>query len=138
VDLSPIVERLRERVAWPVAGAAQLAAVQSVPQPLMGWVLPLAERAEANQTIGGVYQRLTVRLAVVLYVRQVADARGEAALEALEPAREAILSALVGWAPAAEHAPLELRNGRLLTLADGALWWQDEFETTFSRRFTPA
>lgn len=54
--------------------------------------------------------------------------------ESLTDLVDAVRAALLGWLPAAEWWPLELRRGRLVAVEDGRAHWQDEFATTYFLR----
>ena len=133
MNLAPVVAQISP-LGYTVAGLAHLSAATSYPQTVMLWVLPLDERAEANQTGGGVYQKIASRLGIVFRVRDVSDPRGEASLRILEGVRDEVRGALGGWVPGTEYAPLELRAGSLLEISEGAVWWQDIYETHINRR----
>lgn len=133
MNLAPVVAQVAP-LGYTVAGLAQLSAAASYPQTVMLWIVPLDERAEANLTVGGVYQKISSRLGVVFRIRDVSDPRGEASLRILEGVRDEVRGVLGGWSPGSEHAPLELRAGALLEIAEGAVWWQDIYETYINRR----
>lgn len=98
------------------------------------YVLPLADKAGQNELCNAVSQRVDVRFGVVLAVQNLRDARGQNAHSDLEPIRRAVIDALLGWNPDADHAPVLYGGGRLLQLADGVLWWQLEFVTVYYER----
>ncbi len=134
MQLAPIVSRLKARATSlkHVAGAANLAALKSAPaRTPAAWVVPVSESASANVSASiDVVQRIRRRFGVVIAVRDVRDATGEAALDGgLAQARSEIVAALVGWSPDAESGAIVAAGGRLLSFSSGALWWQDEFET---------
>lgn len=135
MQLAPAIARLKAEVPQLriVGGAADLAALREAP-PLQlpaAYVLALAESARPNSlsTVGALMLRRAVRFAVVLAAQNLRDPRGEAAQGALEALRAAVLGALLNWQPTDDHDPVEFAAGRLLSLADQVLWWQDEFVT---------
>ena len=93
------------------------------------YVLPVDSQAAGNALENAVRQQLTEGIAVVLASTNRRDGRGAAGLAEIDMRREAVRAALLGWAPSAEATPLTYRRGRLLTLTDRTIWWQDEFET---------
>lgn len=134
MQLAPIIARLSGQVSGlrKVEGVAALAALKSgVSVSPAAYVLPISEAAGENQiAVNAVSQRVRIRFGVILMVRNVRDPRGEEAHDAgLDDLRGQVTAALVGWEPDAAHDPCTYAGGRLLELADGAIWWQDEFIT---------
>lgn len=139
--LDACVERIRREVAALrfVAGAADLAGLsaEKLKAAPMGWVVPLSETASNNElNSGAISQRLTKSIGVVIVARNVRDARGEAARKDLEYLRDGVRKALIGWAPDINHDPIIYSRGRLLSMGDGAVWWQDEYQTATYLRVT--
>lgn len=138
MELGLVIDRLRDRVTElrVVAGAAAITAAQEdLKTTPAAYVIPLGEQAARNALVGGGHsQQVSVRFGVVLAARNVRDARGQAGHEELERLREAAKSALIGWAPDADHDPIELARGQLLALTDTILWWQDEYLTSYYER----
>jgi len=136
-----VIVRLRQEVSSLrlVAGAADFAAAMDTPSPPQSpsaWVVPLADSAGANALVGVVSQALTSRVGVVTALRKVTDARGEHALIDLADVVGAERVALLGWAPDADHDPLEFARGQLISLKGGTVWWQDEWATESELRAT--
>jgi hypothetical protein len=139
MDLTPIISRIDTQATQIrlVQGAAQLAALMTAPSKKpAAWVVPLGDSARANQFSTATIQEISVRFGVVICTREASDATGDAALDALEPLRQAVMDAIHGWQPTAEHKPIEYAAGRLLQMAGGLLWWQDEFLTAYEKRTT--
>jgi hypothetical protein len=135
---APTLQRLRDRLPYPVGGAANFAAIAAFPAPVMVWVVPMEETCERNQTIGATYQVRRQQLALVIRYREVSDARGEAATTDVFGVRDQLHAVLAGWQPGPAYAPYELRRGALSQFADGAVWWQDVIETYTQQAFAPA
>lgn len=133
IVIDPVVARLRERAAKVlrfVGGAVDLAAAQDdIKQVPAAFVLPMSEEAGQNEIIGGVQQAVRMRFAVMVAIRNVADPRGEAAIDELVAARSAVLDALINWLPAGATQPIEFGGGQVAAVTDRYLWWQDEFTT---------
>lgn len=138
MDLAPIIERLRGEVSALrfVGGAADLpAATEELKQTPAAFVIPLTDAATRNaDATGSVTQQITARFGVLLAAQNLRDARGEAALTTLEPLRLAVREALVGWVPAGFEDPCEIVAGRIMSLSDRVLWWQDDFLSMFIYR----
>lgn len=99
------------------------------------FVVPLAERGGPSEFAAGVTaQRREPRVGVILVVRNVRAAKGAAALADIEPLRGLVDAQLFGWQPTADHEPLLLASGKILSMQNGVLWWQDEYVTAFERR----
>lgn len=135
-----VIARLATEVPPPalrrVAAAAELAAAgEDLKQVPAAYVVPSADRAGQNQLANGVSQRNQVRFAVVMAVSNMRDARGEKAQADLRLLRISIMTALLGWSPDVDFAPVEYVAGRLLRLSDSVLWWQDEFLTAHQLRY---
>ena len=102
------------------------------------FVIPLAEAAGPNALgAGAVEQRRTVRVGVVLAVRNL-RARGGEALQGIEALRGAVDAALLGWPPADRYDPLLFGSGKLVSMEDGVMWWQDEYLTAYLSRSAQA
>lgn len=135
--LAPIADRLKIQVPAlkrNVSGAADFAAAReglnSVPA---AFVLPLMDRAtpSSTQDESVILQLVTERFGVVLVVSNVRDMHGAAAHDDLEPLRDAVILALLGWPPSAGYHPVEYGGGRMLALNGDDLWWQLEFVTGY-------
>lgn len=97
----------------------------------------LAEKAAPNDlSTGGTRHRVEVELRLLLVSRDVSDPHGAAALAALEPARTAVLAALLGLVPASGYAPLEYHGGQLAYAQAGTIIWLDSFKTAYYLRKT--
>ena len=113
-----------------VAGAADIAAAEEdLKRMPAAYVLPLRERAGENYLDNAVSQRVARAFGVLYAVRNLRDARGDAAHVHLEELRTEGRAALLGWEPDDDHEPIEFRGGRLLRLTNPILFWQDEYET---------
>lgn len=138
MQLDSIIDRLKAQVSSLrfVGGAADLpTATEEVKQTPAAFVIPLTETATANRDgTGSVTQQITARFGVLLAVQNLRDARGEAALTTLVPVRSAVREALVGWVPVGFEDPAEIVSGRILSLNDRVLWWQDDFASMFIYR----
>lgn len=97
----------------------------------------ISEKAGGNElSAGGPRHRVSVELRLLLVSRDVSDPRGAAALAALETARAAVFSALLGLVPASDHAPLEYLGGQLAYAQAGTILWLDAFTTAYYLRKT--
>lgn len=119
-----------------VAGAAAFGkAVEGNPTTTPAvFVVPLNERPSARAFSGDDTQRVDVEIGVVTALRNVADASGEAALDALTPVRDGIKAQLLGFIPIAGYAGLERGPGQMLAFRDGHLWWQDVYRSYYFER----
>lgn len=133
------ITRLEGQVAElrQVGGAADLAvaAVQLRAMPA-AFVAPLAERADPNEMVNALSQRVEQTIAVVLAVTNKADATGRAAAGELETLRASVRTALLNWLPPGAERPVEYVGGRLSAFDEQVLFWQDEYLTDFHLRAT--
>lgn len=119
-----------------VGGAMAYAALAKGPEKHQlpaAFVLPLAMTAGDNRLTTGFRQRHVDAVGVVMVIAAVNSPAGAGADTALEAVHEALLAALAGWQPSADHEPMEFRRGALLDVGGGLVWWQDEFDTASHR-----
>ena len=121
-----------------VGGAAEyFAARESLKRWPAAFVLPAKDTSAANVfATEEIDQRVTARYGVIIAVRNLRDAKGEAAMADLTPIRHAVWDQLLGWIPASGFSPCTYGGGRLLDLDEDAqvLWWADEFDTDYHVR----
>lgn len=119
-----------------VGGAAEFQkAVETSPAATpAAFVIELDENAGPNQVVPDVHQRVKATIGIVHVVRNVADAKGEAARKDMVTLRAATKAKLLGWPPTAAHDPLERARSHLLAFRDGHMWWQDAYTTAFFDR----
>lgn len=138
--LADIAARLRDLCPslLVVGDAAQFAAVvDQLPDTPAAYVIPLNERASANRfASGAVHQEVDAQLGVVFAVRNVTDARGAAANADLAALRAEVSAALIGWQPDGCSDHVLFAGGELVAFANGCLWWQDEYVTSYPVRKT--
>ncbi len=109
-------------------------------------VLLLGEAATPNSApgAGAAVQRLTATVGVLVCTVRRNDPGGRkgfargAGYDDMNDLISAVRSRLLGWPPRQRWDPLELRQGRLQSLADGRAWWQDEYATTGWADYRPA
>lgn len=95
------------------------------------YVFTVDESADENSIDEPMIQHIEVTLAVVLVVRHVGDATGAAAGSDMDSLRDAVLVALMGYRPDADHDPLARQRSTLLTFRDGHMWWQETWATRY-------
>ena len=128
--ISEWIERLKTDTDIEVHGAAELAAAEAERRRNGAFVIYLDDRAGGNALANGVRQLRTVGIGVVLAITNLRGKRGDAGIEEIEPVRERVINALVGWQPRTAASQVIFRGGQLMTFSRGTLWWQDEFEVT--------
>lgn len=140
-----MIEAIRDRLAAmdppvlrTIDSAAEYAALEAPPPAARcpaAYVVELADEAAANAlATGGVRQRLTERVGVILVVASLRDARGAAASAALRPLRHAVRAQLLAFQPTAEHDPLHYVSGALIGAERGYVVWQDIYVTRSTLR----
>ena len=128
-----IVDRLKAQVTAlkSVKGAAELAALDNrltvEPAAFVVW-LSDRPRGDGGQVTGHTTQILTSTYSVVLAVRRYADPLGGAMADDIQPLRDAVLIALLGWAPSGCQ-PFRFAGGEMIGLRDGEVWAQDRWIT---------
>ena len=122
-----------------VQGAAEWSGLTTPPPAARtpcAYVLPASFEPGPNGLAGGAVRQLVQQtIAVMIVVSSLRDARGEAAVQALEPAFLAVITALHGWKPSAADTALLLGAGELLDASGGLVVWQQQFtsERLFSK-----
>lgn len=138
MKIRPIIDRLKAEcpsLGGRVAGAAEYAAaadaLESVRLDLpMAFVYRAGGAASEAATIGAVVQMVEQNFGVILALDNGADARGQAAAEALDDVIEELLSALLGWQPDTDHNAFVFVRDEHLELNRGRLWHVAIFNTS--------
>mgnify|MGYP001581735495 CR=1 FL=1 len=92
------------------------------------FLLPLGLRGGRGEAATGKFiQGLDRFLGVVLVVRSASDPLGAKVADELIDLIEAVVPAIVGWAPASAIGVFRLARGELLSLAGGAVTYQLDF-----------
>ena len=133
MDVQPIAERLRERLAD--LRLREVAEASSLDEAMRGnkaspavYVLPLSERGSQLLHTGTVDQ-LELRVFGVLMVLDVSRRAGQVDLATL---RRRVKQALIGWVPEeATGEPVTFQGGELVDLpGNGTQWWADDYLMT--------
>lgn len=134
MDLTPVLARLKSQLTGfrKIGGAADLEAIGSgvVPAPAV-FLLPGKEVASDIDIAGDTIQRVLARFSLVLAISNKGDAQGGGALGELEPFRDQIKAALLGWSPASGFDAVTFCSGDLLPFGNATLWWLEEFKTAY-------
>lgn len=134
MDLIPVLARLTDQVSLcrSIGGAADLAAIDDglVATPAL-FLLPARESASDMNFAGDTIQRVNASFFVALAVSNEGSAQGEGALGDLEPFRDQVKGALLGWVPASSFDPVAYVGGALVSFGDATLVWLDEFKTAY-------
>ncbi|MEJ0012793.1 MAG: hypothetical protein WDM94_09245 [Bauldia sp.] len=93
------------------------------------FVIPLGlmPRSQGDAATGVFTQGVDELIGVVLIVRSSGDAKGGKALTPIDALIEAVLPALLGWAPDAAIGVLRLVRGAMVGLVAGAATYQLDF-----------
>lgn len=119
----------------PGASLSDLMARNQAPQVCpAAFVLPLGIRGGAVEAMSGLFkQDIAETLGIVLFLRSAGDATGGKMTDALVPLRNAVIRAIVGWAPQSDWLAGEtvgeyrLARGELISLSTGLLTYQIDF-----------
>ncbi len=141
LELSVVTARLNGTSGLADVGGASefVAAREALKRSPAAFVLPAKDTAGPNLfATEEIDQRVTGRFGVMLAVKNLRDAKGEAALNDLTPLRQAVWAKVLGWIPAAGFSPCVFGGGRLFDfdLENQVLWWVDEFDTDYHVRVT--
>lgn len=138
--LKPIIDQIEHECPQIklVGGAAEFErAVQALTTAPAAFVLPSSDAAQPNEFMGQmVQQSVSVDFVVMLCVQNLADDEGAAAIESLEPIREAVRAALLNFSPDVDSDGIEYRTGALQGFDNGYLWWSEVFRTSHIIRST--
>lgn len=85
--------------------------------------------AENERATAGILQRNEVDLAVLLIVRNVADAAGGAAASDIDALKETVRLALLGWQPGETCEPIEAVSFRVVGIRNGFVRYELIFST---------
>lgn len=99
---------------------------QGVARSPAAFVIPVNELAEGSTTVQGVMQRVTCTWTVLLAIRNLRAATGASQTGDLITLRQDIMAALLGWTWG--DTQITFARGQQVGLADGVLWWADEYE----------
>lgn len=116
-----------------VEGAAELALLKDAPLATpAAYVLIKDEASGENQRMsGGVLQRTEIDFGVVIVAKNVSDRTGAAATKAMEPLKIATRQALLGQLLDGADDVITHVSGSLLKAANGELWWEEIFATSY-------
>lgn len=132
MNTSLIIQELRTHAALfagRVAGAAEFAAAlensagYTAPS---AWVIPLGDDPEQISS-SSTMMDLTERFGVCVMLDAAADARGQAAMNDVDPARNTIWSAILGWQVDESCTPIEYNGGEPVKLDRAHLFYRFDF-----------
>ena len=139
MQLAPLIQRIATQIPTLRVVSAAASLEQAIGdlknQFPVAYLLAPGERANPNDTIGLISNRVEVSIPVLLGVRQVADMRGDQAFADMDTLRPSLKAALMNWEPATGYDPIEYAGGRLMYYQDGLLLWADEFKTAYYARY---
>ncbi|MDT7533733.1 hypothetical protein OVY48_09885 [Sphingobium sp. SA2] len=129
-DIMALAGRIR-----PAASLSELMARGQAPQVCpAAYVLPLGIRGGLfNAMANLIVQDIVETLGIVLFLRSAGDATGGQLTDQLIPLRNAVIRAIVGWAPQSDWLEAEtvgvfrLARGELISLSAGLLIYQLDF-----------
>lgn len=131
-----VIDRLGAQVAAfaGIEGALELADLMGrkiLPQRFpWAFVLEVGEDAEPNALAVNALRQRVVQTVGVLIVHKFAGSHaGAETRAALGPVRQAVRDALINWEPTQDFTPMELVRGRLVGMAGGAAFYQQDFRT---------
>lgn len=134
MKLGPFQERVKALQTAFVSveiGAAFAVAVEQTRAYPSAWVVPMREATQPNRLgANRTRQKITATVALVYAVRGVTGAAGGAALDIMA-LRIPVRDGLIGWKHPDAIGQTEFAGGGVVTIADGVMWWQDNFTADF-------
>jgi hypothetical protein len=132
MNLAPIVARAREKAVKfrlvDFALTAELLKARGIPTLPALMVMPLADAPQPNRlATGAIHQATTWTWRAYIYVKSARQDFGGDLADELQPLRESLRDAWHGWQPEGADGVIELGPGRVASLGDGILVWQDDF-----------
>jgi len=133
INLRPLIE---QRIKDEVIAFSEVAGAAGLENIMKGWIASpgcyiFKERSQpqGGDMIGATMQRVILRYAVIIIVKNVRDARGSDAADESNMLQEAIRTALLGWQPSPLADPIEYADGALISFKDGFFIWRDTYQT---------
>lgn len=100
------------------------------------YVIPGNDDGARLESTGVVISEVSAPVGILLGIREVTDAIGEAATDPLKTYREALAGALHGFRPTGANEALAFSNGGLVDFKDGVYWQLDNYESSYNLRGT--
>lgn len=136
MKISHIIAAIRQRC--PLFGARVAGASEFKPLPEnakmelpAAYVIPLDDNPDEQRSQTDYWQNVTDAFAVVIIVNNTQDARGQASVDIVDTAREALWKALLGWSPEPKYDGIVYQGGNLLEMNRAHLYYQFEFSASF-------
>lgn len=142
--LAAVTARLEEympSLAGRIEGAASLAQLlqnKSLPQAEMtAFLVPLALRGRGGEAATGIFRQMFDEVLSIVLVIRTNSRIGTAALPDLRAAIFETISAIAGWAPAGQIGVFALSSAKLISMAEGTIFYQIDFAIADQLRITP-
>lgn len=135
-----IIDHLKDNCApfqGRVGGTADEAAAksQAILNTPTAWVFPISGKGQPNTASTGLHSQLITQFfGVLIAVKNVADATGEAGTDILEPLRDEVHGLIIGWTQDALMNPCNYVLDRGVGYDAKVLRWVDVFSTTYYSR----
>lgn len=111
-----------------VAGAADLSSILTGRVSAPGcYIFTERDKADANNLLNGVSQRIVESMAIVTVVRNVRDARGTDADDENKALRKLVSTALLNWVASPEYEPMEYGGGQLISFSNGFHFYKSTY-----------
>lgn len=98
------------------------------------YLIPGTDDGFTTEGTGVIISDVDASVGVLIGVREVTDALGEAATDPLKTYREAVAGCLHGFRPADTTRALSFTNGALVDFVDGVFWQLDNYATSYNLR----
>ena len=97
---------------------------------VQAFVLPLGLTGRGAEVATGLTRQDVDRMVGIVLLTRSVDAAGSRALARLEPLVDAIIAALLGWAPGDQTGVFVLRRAAIIPAGQGVLGYQIEVSIT--------
>ncbi|HSH72345.1 MAG TPA: hypothetical protein VK974_04730 [Methylophilaceae bacterium] len=127
--IDALKQRLPETFAGRISGAAEFALLDPAAKMDLpaAYVIPLDDRAEANESSNGYQQLIRDAFGVVVVLDNAVDEKGNASILNIIPLRNKLFAALLSWQPDEDHGPIEYEGGQTLDIDRARFYYQFEF-----------
>ncbi len=98
------------------------------------YIIPGTDDGFVTEGTGVIISDVDASVGVLIGVREVTDALGEAATDPLKTYREAVAGAFQGFRPTGTTQALSFANGALVDFVDGVFWQLDNYATSYNLR----
>lgn len=135
--LKPFVDRLKAERFSNVFGVLEFVALTAPPAGTSFYVVPESEDARPNNLVGsGALDQQVAATFMVVIVMPGTARNPDAVSDALEEAKQRVITVIAGWTHPDASRACELAGGRLLSASGSTVAWGVMFRTAWRLRKT--